>query len=1065
MSSKLELIGLPAIVDAFYGLRNITRKFKVKGIAVGEPLLETEAFVPYGTQDPEFPNALLTAQRIDPLSDNQSTDAALLTRTYRELLDDELVGVGEDKLQKLEDGRTVLVRTSVCKAEDAAGLAPEIGDIESGRAVSDVQITYDGIAATVVVTYTSAGKLSETTQENYNGKLIYKTLTYYNEEPPTPEGFVLVDKDIKSTEGVPTYTYRFAKGDGEISRTTQTRNNGKLSIVTVRHLTGPEVDTNPIDLPGGSYLISEDGMQEADGHRVWTKTFAYGFGRIGLKTQWLHNGKLIIRTVRWLGEDDPDADPVPGVLIEQGTDEGDGWVSGFEVYAEGVGEISRRLDTSNNDKLLRLTIRHLSPPDVDTNPIDNPGIGWYRTETGSSQESGYILWTATYVSGVGRIKTDVDTQHNGALTITTIRFLGTDSESTPLGALIDSSVEEGDGYKVYVRRYAYGTGEISRTTETRNNGKLTIISIRHLSDYMIVVNPIASPGGGFALVETGSSEASGHKVWNSTYASGEGRVSTSVESKYNDKLIITRIRFFDTDDGAAPDGVKVDESTEQGNGYLIKTQTWVWGTGEISNETETRNNGKLSIIRIRYVSLPDETDLPIETPADYVLTDVSKSEADGYINWAATFAKGEGRVSIRTDTRYNGALVLTTVRYLGTDDGDPPDGVVTDVSTEEASGYQVINKTYAKGDGVISDREDIRNNGQLLMRTIRKLGSAPDAPAGYLMVSKSEEQSDGYVIHTRVFAKGQGIISNGVSRSYNNKLVHYKIVSLSPANVGTPPATPAATIGGTVNLVDTEERQEEGHILYSYRWAEGNGIISEKTDPREDGLRTQTYVSLGVKMVPFGVVVREDVDQLDGVVRNTVTCMQSGTGSTPNAVNLQFQRFHPFQYPGRAKAYKRTVAGSGRKLAAVFLSPPIESEVRATVTITYTTVNNLTDIADYWQVKEWATVQAQFLSNYGKPIDRVKGLRGYRSVSNTPVEIEAPAFPNPENPGGTIFGDNVYGGTTGVLTVFGGPPNPVGQTYTLEARQEPAFQAVDGTVWYRRIRIQATIPAQPALPL
>lgn len=1069
MSSKIELIGRPAVVEPFYGLRQITRRWKVKGAGSTIAAIEDEVFLPYATADVEYPLALLTAQKIEPISNDHSAESVELVRVYTEFQDDTLVNVGTDNLTKLEDGRTVLTKTFVCLADDAEALAPAIGAVDDGRAVSKVEIQKDGVGARVVVTYISAGQLSVSVQENHNGKLIFITQRWFNEIPPTPAGYTLVDHATDNNAGIPTYTYRWAKGDGEISRTTITRNNGKLALVSVRHLTGPEVTTNPIELPDVGYLLTETGMTEADGHRVWTASYAFGSGRIGISTEWRHNGALVIRKVRWLNADD--GDTPPGILIEEGLEEGDGYEAGYEVYAEGDGEISRSSDSRHNGLLTVVSVRHITPPDVATNPIASPGAGYALTDSGMSEESGYRLWTAQYANGTGEISRSTDLRNNGALTVVSVRHLtpvsvGTLPIAAPSGlyALVSSGMTEDSGHRVWTAQYAAGNGEISRSTEERNNGKLILVSIRYLSVPSLPTNPITAPGGTYVLVESGVQEADGHRVWSAQYAQGSGRISTRIERKYIDRLILTTVRYLGTDDGTLPDGFVVEESVEEGNGYEIHSKTYADGDGEISRDEEERNNGKLVITRIRHITPDDVTTSPITAPGSSVLTDTAVQEADGYRIWTETFAEGEGRISYKEDVRHNGALTVRTVRYMGTDDGTLPDGVLIDTSTEEATGYQVIVKTYAEGAGTISTKIDTRNNGQLLIQTIRRLGSAPATPSGYILVSTSVEEADGYAVYNYQFAKGNGIISQTTTRSHNNKLLTYRIVKLSPAGSGVPPTTPVGTIGGIVTLVDSEQREEDGHILYSYRWVEGKGRISENIRSREDGLRTQTYVSLGTKETPTGVVVQDEIDQIDGCPRYTVTAMQNDSGGAPTVGNFSFERYVGFVYPGRAKAYSREVSGSGRQLAGVFLSPPIETEVKATVTVNYTSTNTLS-VSNKWQPKEWATVIAQFIGNGGKPIDRVQGLRGYRSVSATPVSIEAPSFPNPDNPGGTIFGDNVFGGTTGTITVTGGPPDPGGQTYTLEARIEPAFVSVTGTIYYRRVLITATIPTQPALPI
>ena len=147
MSSKIELIGRPAVVEPFYGLRQITRRWKVKGAGSTIAAIEDEVFLPYATADVEYPLALLTAQKIEPISNDQSAESVELVRVYTEFQDDTLVNVGTDNLTKLEDGRTVLTKTFVCLADDAEALAPAIGAVDDGRAVSKVEIQKDGVGA------------------------------------------------------------------------------------------------------------------------------------------------------------------------------------------------------------------------------------------------------------------------------------------------------------------------------------------------------------------------------------------------------------------------------------------------------------------------------------------------------------------------------------------------------------------------------------------------------------------------------------------------------------------------------------------------------------------------------------------------------------------------------------------------------------------------------------------------------------------------------------------------------------------------------------------------------
>lgn len=382
---------------------------------------------------------------------------------------------------------------------------------------------------------------------------------------------------------------------------------------------------------------------------------------------------------------------------------------------------------------------------------------------------------------------------------------------------------------------------------------------------------------------------------------------------------------------------------------------------------------------------------------------------------------------------------------------------------DQGVGAQVV-VTYIEA-GKLGETTRTSNNGALIVKTLTYFNEVPPTPAGYVLISEQKQESEGVPTYNYTFAKGDGVVSSEVSRSHKGKLVTYRTVKLSPSGTEVPPAAPAATIGGTVVLVDSSEREEDGHVLYNYRWAEGSGIISQSVRARQDGLRTQTYVSLGTKQTPLGIVIADEEDEADGVTRYTVTCMQDKNGGDPTGTVTSFKKSVPFTYPGRAKAYSRTVPGSNKKLADVYLAPGIQTEVEATVTISYTSTNTIPELSSLYQPTEWASAHAQLITRKGQPIDINKGLRGFRADPATTVSITTPAVADPDDAGGSILGYFVYGNTTGTLKVKGGPPDPGGNTYTLDAELQPAFMGVNGTQYFRKIVVRAMIPAQPALPI
>lgn len=568
--------------------------------------------------------------------------------------------------------------------------------------------------------------------------------------------------------------------------------------------------------------------------------------------------------------------------------------------------------------------------------------------------------------------------------------------------------------------------------------------------------------------------------------------------------------------------LKTEERDDDGTIQHIK-RTYV-SKGLISQTDETHNEGALLLRTLTYVNQTPPT------PSGYTLITAKVDYPGGLPVFTYTFAKGAGRVSIDTVTKYQGALVLTTIRYFNTDSGGTPSGVLIDSKDDQGDGYVISERTYAVGSGTIETTVDTQNNGALLLQTIRALGGAPSTPGGYIVISTDLQSSDGYAIYTYKFAKGNGVISTQTEYRLSpdlgvtgmtittikylsdpsitsnpitppastvntsttvddsdghriwtaiyaagtgtvatdteirnkGKLIIYTVTAINAA-----PSAPSPTIGGTVVLIGRSQRNgtrfEDGTVIYDYKWAEGVGIIAQEIHIRTDGLREQTYTSLGTRTAPsFGIVIRDEQEDMQGVTKYTVTAMQNAAGGDPTTASLSLPRRVHFTYPGRAKAYTLT-SSNGYKIADVFLSPPVETEVDATVAITYQSSNVISGLGTIWQPTDGAVIYAEWIGLSSIPGYKVAGLRGYRSFSATPVTVTASSWGG--GTGGVMMGNIVFGGTTASVTVSGGPADPGGSTFVLDYSLEPAFTDVSGTVYYRKTVISAAIPAQTALPV
>jgi hypothetical protein len=130
MSEFLRITGRPKIERDSSGLRKITRTYIVQGEVVTEGRVEQEVFLPYGTPDVEYHEAIeqdlsnggltnsevtgayLVSQSIDPGS---TVNEAVLTRVYQELDQEDPVQIGEIEITRGASDRLTVKKTFIVK--------------------------------------------------------------------------------------------------------------------------------------------------------------------------------------------------------------------------------------------------------------------------------------------------------------------------------------------------------------------------------------------------------------------------------------------------------------------------------------------------------------------------------------------------------------------------------------------------------------------------------------------------------------------------------------------------------------------------------------------------------------------------------------------------------------------------------------------------------------------------------------------------------------------------------------------------------------------------------------
>jgi hypothetical protein len=269
-----------------------------------------------------------------------------------------------------------------------------------------------------------------------------------------------------------------------------------------------------------------------------------------------------------------------------------------------------------------------------------------------------------------------------------------------------------------------------------------------------------SPGGSVAvLISIKTRKDSGFDVYDYTWAAGLGRISENVDVKNNGALTLTTVRYFFTDDGAAPAGTVISTDTVFQDGVTITTKVYAQGTGEISRTidySQSSDQGTTGITRttIRHLVVPGGTIQPT-TLAGSVAIGQDVSEQDGYRVWTTTWAKGTGTVSTAVSYGNQGKLRIYRVTSLGVAPSTPSSTisgtvVLIDTAVRQSDGFVIYDYSYAEGRGVISVREQQRAGGLRLVTWV-SLGQGYDSsymlPPGVLMANDRDDR-DGHAIWT-----------------------------------------------------------------------------------------------------------------------------------------------------------------------------------------------------------------------------------------------------------------------------------------------------------------------------
>jgi hypothetical protein len=321
----------------------------------------------------------------------------------------------------------------------------------------------NGLETTTYVYARGSGEISRDIEYSNSGNQgttgITRTVIRYlvapgaSVQPTTLAGSVEVARSLQDSDGHRIWTTAWASGTGEISRETrygQSSDEGTTgtTVISIRHLTATSVVVNPITAPVGTVLVAIESATQ-NGYKIWSGTYAKGTGVVLTDTQIREGGKLYLYRKTSLGAvpSTPASSIVGGtVQLLSSTVRED---SGFQVYeyawAEGLGEISRQIETRFNGAQTVTNIRHLTNLATTAQPTSASGVIVSQVYT---NEEGYRAWTVTWSSvTTTTINTVTAGQDDGSIvtTVTAVSQIGA-TPSGPAGTyLVRLTEEEGSG--------------------------------------------------------------------------------------------------------------------------------------------------------------------------------------------------------------------------------------------------------------------------------------------------------------------------------------------------------------------------------------------------------------------------------------------------------------------------------------------------------------------------------------------------------------------------------------------------------------------------------------------
>lgn len=261
---------------------------------------------------------------------------------------------------------------------------------------------------------------------------------------------------------------------------------------------------------------------------------------------------------------------------------------------------------------------------------------------------------------------------------------------------------------------------------------------------------------------------------------------------------------------------------------------------------------------------PGTSNVTIGANTYYLWTEENTN--DGTLRNITRTYQTAGTVEQIDESLNGGALLKRTIKSFHTVPATPSGYTLVYTGDDNPNGYDVYTYTF------YSANPSIGAGGEISRRYVDSQGgttafdeSNPDGGAGavrciityltptsvttdpttgptsFVKIAVDYDTKDGYKIWTVQYGYGSGLITDESTISASGALITYHRVQF-----GSAPSAPSATIGGTVTLFQSETNNSDGYVVYSRRWAEGNGQASITTQGQSDGALVYTVTDYDV---------------------------------------------------------------------------------------------------------------------------------------------------------------------------------------------------------------------------